>query len=210
MLRALAPYLAYSYLTFVKWTTRVVWRDAHYRDDLRDADKRFCYAFWHNRQVFMTVTHRDANTSVMVSRSADGEIIARVMELSRIDAARGSSSRGASAALKTMVDAVERGLDVGITPDGPKGPVFEVKAGALFLSQKLGIPIVPITNALSRKLVLKRSWDQFQVPLPFGRAVVRYGRPIYIKNGDDLREKALEIKRELDRITAEADAEAAG
>lgn len=208
MLRTLAPYAAFAYLTLVKWTTRLVVRDRRHRDALRAQGRRFVYAFWHNRQVFFTTSHRGDNASILVSLSRDGEIIAKVMELSRIEAARGSSSRGASGALRGLLAAVARGREPGIAPDGPKGPVYQVKPGALFVAQKLGIPIVPITNALSRKLVLKRSWDQYQVPLPFGRAVIRYGAPITVKPGDDLEKKAAELKAALDRITAEAEAEA--
>ena len=206
MLRALVPYAAYAYMTFVGLTTRLRIRGEEHRQKLRKSNQRFLYAFWHQRQVFFTWTHRNAGVSVLVSRSRDGELIARTMELSGISATRGSSSRGAASALREMIKTVEAGLDIGITPDGPKGPAREVKSGAVFLAQKLGIPILPITNALSFKLIMK-SWDKFHIPLPLGKAVLRYGPPLLIGPNDDLDAKAAQLKRVLDDITAQADAE---
>lgn len=210
MLRALAPYLGFAYLTLVKWTTRLRWQDRSIPDQLRRDKQGYIFAFWHNRQVFFTTTHGGQGYSVMVSLSRDGEIIAKVMELVGIGAVRGSSSRGSSTALREMIAIKRRGGGLGISPDGPKGPVYEVKPGVVFLAQKLQIPIVPITNALSRKLVLKRSWDKFQVPLPFGRGVVMHGKPIWVKEGDDLEAKAAELKAAMDKITRAADAEVEG
>ncbi|MBI4678474.1 MAG: DUF374 domain-containing protein [Elusimicrobia bacterium] len=207
LMRAVAPYLGYLYVTLVGWTTR--WRvlGGEHMAALRRSGRRLILAFWHQRQVFFTYSHRGDATKVLVSRSRDGEIIARIMELSDIPAARGSSTRGFFAAIKEMSRTLDEGLDLGITPDGPKGPAREVKTGVVFLAQRLGIPIVPITNALTHKLVFRRSWDQFQVPLPFGRGVVRYGAPILVGAEDDPGAKAAEIKAALDRITDEADRE---
>lgn len=208
-MRWLAPYLGYAYLTFVGATT--CWRidGEGPRLEFRKRRQRFIYAFWHCRQLFFGCTHQDQGLSVLVSRSRDGELVSRLMALLRIGACRGSSSRGAAAGLREMMEAMAQGLDIGITPDGPKGPAREVKPGVVYLAQKLRIPILPITNAVSRKCVLSRSWDKFQVPLPFGRAVVRYGKPITVAPGDDLEAKARELKTALDLITEQADREVA-
>ena len=205
MLRRLIPYLVYAYVSFVGLTTRVRVVRGGVPQRLRAENRRFIYAFWHQRQVFFTYTHRNVGAAVLVSRSKDGEVIAETMRLSRIGAVRGSSTRGGSAAVRQLMDVLESGLDIGITPDGPKGPAREVKEGVVFLAQKLGAPILPIANALSRKLEFPKAWDRFQVPLPFGRAAVVYGEPIEILAGDDLADKSAEVKAALDRITAEAD-----
>ena len=141
---------------------------------------------------------------MLVSRSRDGEFIARTMKLSGIGTCRGSSSRGGMAATREMVEAVAQGLDIGITPDGPKGPARKVKPGVLYLAQKLRIPILPLTNALSNRLQFN-SWDKFQLPLPLGRAVLIYSEPVWVKEGDDLQAKAEQLATALDRITQEAD-----
>ncbi len=205
MLRTLAPYLGFTYVTFVGWTTRQRVLRAEIPRAIHEKGERFIYAFWHQRQIFFTWSHRNAEAAVLVSKSNDGEMISRTMELSGIGAVRGSSSRGGATAAREMVEILRAGRDVGITPDGPRGPAREVKEGAVRVAQLAGMPIVPIANALSRKLEIAKSWDRLQVPLPFGRSVVIYGEPIRVGEGDDLAAKAAELKAALDALTAEAD-----
>ena len=131
------------------------------------------------------------------------------MHLSNIGSCRGSSSRGGATAALEMIETLDSGLDLGITPDGPKGPARHVKSGVLFLAQKTGVPILPITNALSHKFEMKNAWDRFHFPLPFGRAVLSYGEPLWVKAGDDIKAKAAELKCALDALTEEADRELA-
>lgn len=200
----LIPRLAYGYLTLVGLTSRIRWKGLEHVEAVRKTGG-WIYAFWHNRQVLFTYTHRNARASVLVSRSRDGEVIARVMELSGIGAVRGSSSRGAAAAALELTRLLQDGGSAGVTPDGPKGPVGAIKSGVLYLALKSGRPIVPISNAISRKLVLERSWDKFQVPLPFSRAAVVHGPPIRVRSEAEFAEKARELKASLDRITAEAE-----
>lgn len=200
------PYLGYLFSSFVKLTTRRRVVRGEIRDRLRAADQRFIYAFWHQRQVFFTVSHRGDKMSVLISRSVDGEMIAETIRLCcGVTAVRGSSSRGASDAVRGMITALRSGLDLGITPDGPKGPAREIKEGVMYLARKLKIPILPVTSAQSNRLVFKKSWDQFILPLPFGRAAVVYGAPIFVGPLDDLVLKAGELKRSLDAITLEAE-----
>ncbi len=205
MFRKLVPYLVYTYVTFIGWTTRQRVIGADIPGKVHQGGERFIYAFWHQRQVFFTWSHRDAEAAVLVSKSKDGEMIAKTMELSRIAAVRGSSSRGGSAAAREMVEILRSGLDVGITPDGPKGPAREVKNGAVRVAQLSGMPIIPIANALSNKSEIAKAWDRFQVPLPFGRSIVIYGEPVRVATGDDLAAKAAELKAALDALTTEAD-----
>jgi lysophospholipid acyltransferase (LPLAT)-like uncharacterized protein len=205
VLRRIVPYLVYVYVSFVGLTTRQTTVRGEIQSGLKAKNRRFIYAFWHQRQVYFTWAHRGVGAAVLVSRSKDGEMIAETMRLSDIGAVRGSSSRGGAAAVRQLMEVLQSGLDIGITPDGPKGPAREVKDGAIFLAQKLGAPIVPVTNALSHRIEIKKAWDRFQVPLPFGRSVVAYGEPIEVGPDDDLQAKAAELKAALDRITAEAD-----
>jgi len=206
ILRFLVPYLGYLFSSFIKVTTRLTIVHGELRERLRDKDQRFIYAFWHQRQVFFTVSHRGDRMSVLISKSVDGEMIAETIRICcGVTAVRGSTSRGASDAVRGMITALRSGLDLGITPDGPKGPKEEIKEGVMYLAQKLGVPILPITNASSNRLILKKTWDQFQIPMPFGRSVVVYGAPIFVGPLDDLKVKAAELKLSLDAITLEAE-----
>jgi lysophospholipid acyltransferase (LPLAT)-like uncharacterized protein len=205
VLRALIPYLAAAFAALIRVTTRLKTVRGSIRDRLRNGDQRFIYAFWHQRQAFFTVSHNDDKVSILISRSRDGEIIAETIRLCGVPSVRGSSSRGAAGAVRALMGCVEAGRDIGITPDGPKGPDRQVKEGILFLAQKLGIPILPIASAQSNRIVLRKAWDHFHVPMPFGRSVVVYGEPVDVLPGDDLGAKALELKTVLDSITREAD-----
>ena len=206
ILRALAPHLAFAYSTLLRLTTSVTIVRGDIRAGLRVENRRFIYAFWHQRQVFFTVTHRDDKVALLISRSKDGEMIAETIRLCGVASVRGSSSRGAAESVRSLMEAVRSGLDIGLTPAGPKGPARQVKQGVLFLAQKLGVPILPITSAQSNRLVLTKAWDHFHIPLPFGRGVVVYGKPLLVGPGDDLKAKAAELKSRLDAITLEADA----
>lgn len=205
ILAYVGPYLAYGYMTLVGRTSRFRWEGLEHVRMLERQGKNFIYAFWHNRQVLFTYTHRGSGVRILVSRSRDGEIIAKTMALSRIEAVRGSSSRGSLATTREMIDLVSSGKRVGITPDGPKGPAGAVKPGILYLAQKTGLPIIPISNATSRKIIFRKSWDQFQVPLPLAQCAVVHGPPLHVAEGDAIDAKALELAQSLDRITAEAE-----
>lgn len=204
LLRAAVPYAAYAFVSAVGLSARLRVEGSAHLEEAR-ACGAFIYAFWHQRQVFFTWTHRDCGATVLVSRSKDGELIARTMELSRIGAARGSSSRGGAAAAKVLVDLLAQGRPVGITPDGPKGPAREVKAGAIALARISGAPILPLSCATSRRIVLAKAWDRFHVPLPFSRAAVVHEPLIRVGPGDDEAAKARELKAALDRATEAAD-----
>ena len=205
MLRRLATRLAYAYVLVVRATSRFRFVRQDVRDRLRRDGRRFIYAFWHQRQAYFTLTHWHDPLAILISRSADGQMIADLIGMIGVGSVRGSSSRGGAAAVLEMMEVLRSGRDLGITPDGPKGPAREVKDGAIFLARKLGVPILPITSSSSSRLVLRRAWDRFHVPLPFGRGAVVYGEPIEVRPDDDADAKAAELKAALDRITDEAD-----
>jgi lysophospholipid acyltransferase (LPLAT)-like uncharacterized protein len=93
---------------------------------------------------------------------------------------------------------------VAITPDGPRGPIFKVQPGIVYLAQKAGVPIIPVACALSKKKIL-RSWDKYQFPLPFGRIEAVYGQPFPVAGTDDVPAKAAELEHLLLKLTQEAE-----
>lgn len=92
---------------------------------------------------------------------------------------RGSSSRGGDEVLKEMVEAARDSL-VLITPDGPRGPRQEMKAGAVIAAQRAGVPLVLCSVKIHSKKILLKSWDQFQIPLPFSKIELRFSEKIFI------------------------------
>jgi len=202
-------FLACVYIRWVGWTSRIIWVNRSVRDELEAAGKGFIYAFWHGRQAFLTYLHRGEGIVVLISKSADGEIIARVCHSLGFQTVRGSSSRGASEAVLRLQDILKSGGRIGITPDGPRGPLREVQPGALYLAQMTGCPIVPLAYGARKKWVFK-GWDEFIVPKPFNRIAIMYGEPISVAADDSLATKALELKRALNFVAHEVDVIAQG
>jgi lysophospholipid acyltransferase (LPLAT)-like uncharacterized protein len=152
------------------------------------------YTFWHNRVFLATYFWRKRRIVVMTSQSFDGEYIARFIQRFGYGAARGSSTRGGVGAIVEMVRLMRAGSSTAFTIDGPKGPRYVAKMGAVLLAKKTGHPILPFTITPHRFWELKKSWDRFQVPLPFTRARIDIASPIYVPPDAD--EKVLEAKRD--------------
>lgn len=163
------------------------------------------YALWHNRSALAPVVYRkfvrarwpERRLTAMASASKDGAIAARVMELFGAQTVRGSSSRRGPQAMAELIDAARSGSDLAITPDGPRGPRYQVQAGVIALAQYAGLPLVPVSYFLSAKKVL-RSWDGYQVPLPFGRCEVVFGEPLVVPRRLDEGARE-ELRAELER-----------
>ena len=169
------------------------------------------FCIWHNRLatcVKVLDVHRRPNNSgagmaALVSASKDGALLARILEWFRIQPVRGSSSRRGAQALRELTTWAERGHDLTITPDGPRGPGYQVQDGITSLAQLTGLPIVPVALNLNWKISIK-SWDRFQIPLPFARCEVCVGRSFRVPAdaSDAAREKLRwQLEAELRAIT---------
>jgi lysophospholipid acyltransferase (LPLAT)-like uncharacterized protein len=151
------------------------------------------YTFWHNRVFLATYFWRKRRIVVMTSQSFDGEYIARFIQRFGYGAVRGSSTRGAVGAIIEMTRLMRAGCPTAFTIDGPKGPRYVAKMGAVLLAKKTGQPILPFTITAERFWESKKSWDRFQVPLPFSRARVDIAPPIFVP--PDTNDEGLETKR---------------
>ena len=160
------------------------------------------YVFWH-RCVFVATWHfRRRDIAVMTSRSFDGEYIARIIEKFGYSAVRGSSSRGAVRALLGMHREIEAGQTVAFTIDGPRGPRYVAKPGPVLLARNTRAPIMCFHIALEKAWVLN-TWDQFMIPKPFSRALVRISRLIHVPPDTDsaaVERYHQEMQATLDRI----------
>jgi lysophospholipid acyltransferase (LPLAT)-like uncharacterized protein len=164
---------------------------------------------WHGRTFLPINWFRKRGYWSMISTSRDGEYQTRIFQRFGFNTVRGSSSaRGAVQATLTMAKHVGAGAVLAFTPDGPRGPSGRCQPGAIFLARKSGCPIVPIgASAWPRKLV--NSWDRYLVPMPFSRAAIVYGKPIYVtgdaKSDEDQEKWAQIIGAEIDRVECEAE-----
>lgn len=151
-------------------TNAAPWRE------LRLRRQPFIFAFWHGTMLPLLWTHRDEGVPVVISEHRDGEIIARIVEKFGFRTIRGSSSRGAARALIAIVRELERGGEVAVTPDGPRGPARRFASGALVAAQRVGVPIVGVGVVASSAWRLN-SWDRFMIPKPFSRVQIAYTVP---------------------------------
>jgi lysophospholipid acyltransferase (LPLAT)-like uncharacterized protein len=146
------------------------------------------FAIWHNRLLMLPRVFDPSfptrQSFGLISASRDGDFIASFIERSGYGTIRGSSSRKGMLALRQLVDTLAAGSNVLLTPDGPRGPVYQASQGVVFLAQKSGAPIVPIHMEYSSSWRLK-SWDRFVVPRPFAKLRAIFGAPIQVAPGDD-------------------------
>ena len=140
----------------------------------------FVPVLWHQHQLFgakwLLEQRPRVTPGFLVSPSVDGEIGAMLVDRFGGVAVRGSSSHTGARALRDYYEAlVKQAVSPIITPDGPRGPRFVFKPGAILLAQMSGRPMLPLAYAASRAILFH--WDRFVIPLPFSRIVVAVGAP---------------------------------
>lgn len=155
--------------------------------------------FWHNRILGITYAfHRyypknpRGGVTVLTSPSKDGEILSQFVGAFGMKSVRGSSSRRGSQALLELVRIIRNGGDIAITPDGPRGPRYQLGPGVILLAQTTGTPIIPMHASFSRSFRMK-TWDGFIIPLPFSTISVTVDEQIHIPT--DLGEAEFERAR---------------
>lgn len=166
---------------------------------LRERSANFIFAVWHNRLLgavsfferHYTRVQYAARVAALVSESFDGELIARSIRDCNGENVRGSSSHNAVSGLKHAIDELTRGLNLCVTGDGPKGPRYEFKPGAIMAAKLSGRPIVPIVWSCTRTLQMRKSWDQLMVPLRHATMRLELGRPMSVPSDAGTREIAL-------------------
>jgi lysophospholipid acyltransferase (LPLAT)-like uncharacterized protein len=193
-------FLCWLYIRLVAFTSTIKVIGSEKETRFLKENIPFIYAFWHNRQFFLTYFRRNVPVHMLVSQSQDGEYISRTMQRFGIKPVRGSSTRGAVGALIQMIRLIREGKILGITPDGPRGPAREVQPGIIHLAKKTGCPIIPVSYDAFRKKVFS-SWDEFLLPYPFNRIVFSVGEPLYLDKEEEDSCCAIRVKKALDEIT---------
>ncbi len=126
-------------------------RGAEVMEDYYRRGTSMIFAFWHSRQLMMPLAYRGREIYVLISRHRDGEIIARIIARFGFRSVRGSTTRGGVRALRELIRVGRSGVDLCVTPDGPKGPAQVAQAGVVELAKATGLPIVPVTFSCSKK-----------------------------------------------------------
>ena len=172
-------------------------------------------AVWHGQHILLPAIPFGLKGSVMISKSLDGEITARVAEAFGAKAIRASGGRDSSKLIQKggmvgfldMLKALERGENVMQTADVPKGTPRRAGSGIVTLAKRSGRPIIPLAVASSRRKVIRRSWDRTTFNLPFGRSAMVVGEPIHVPADadDDVVEEARKtLETALNAITDRA------
>jgi hypothetical protein len=192
----------YALINFVGRTVRFSVEGWQHWEAATRGGRQPIYTCWHNRVFLATYFFRGRGIVVMTSRSFDGEYIARFIQRFGFGASRGSSSRGAVGALVEMIKLVRQGRPAGFMIDGPRGPRYVAKMGAVLLAKKTGVPVLPFSVNAERYYAAP-SWDGSQIPYPFTRARVRIAPPIYVPPDADeatLAAKRDELQRALNSL----------
>jgi lysophospholipid acyltransferase (LPLAT)-like uncharacterized protein len=187
----------------------VRWSYVFPADRLADSEK-VIIAFWHGRILMMPWLYSKLERRspglpyMLISQHGDGRIIALAARLLGIRSVAGSSTRGGLKALLQLIKVAREGSDIGFTPDGPRGPRYQVKQGILLAAAKTGSPIIPCTYSSDRRWQL-RSWDGMIIPKPFSRGVCMVGEPIAVAEWDDYEAARLRVQDALNDLTKRAD-----
>jgi lysophospholipid acyltransferase (LPLAT)-like uncharacterized protein len=171
----------------------------------------FIPVYWHQHQIFCVKHLLEQRRSglklgFLISPSVDGEIGAMIVRNLGGVVIRGSSTYTGARALRDYYEALgHEGVSPAITPDGPRGPPWKFKPGAVLLAQLSGRPMIPLSYAASRAWKIK--WDRFVIPSPFARIVVAVGEPVYVPKGLDaagLNRLQLDMEHRLRTVFEEA------
>jgi lysophospholipid acyltransferase (LPLAT)-like uncharacterized protein len=150
----------------------------------KPVEENYIGALWHNRLlIFPLVLRRflpNRGGAALISASRDGDLLADAIRRFGYDVVRGSSSRLGASAILQLTEVLASGRDVVITPDGPRGPAYELGPGIIFLAQKSGAAVLPMNLEYSHCWRLG-SWDRFIVPRPFAKVRVLIGQPHRVK-----------------------------
>ncbi len=175
-------WIAYLFVRALYLTYRFQWHGLEHEQRARTIHPaaQITIAIWHRNSIACMLSYAWRRLGILISLSFDGEVIAFVASKFGIHAARGSSSRGGSDAFKQLLLLHKQGYDLGITVDGPRGPIYKVKAGIIATASRTGMPILPYAAIGRREWVLTKAWDSFRIPKPFTQMLCHYGEPIII------------------------------
>ncbi|MGC2620599.1 MAG: lysophospholipid acyltransferase family protein [Acidobacteriaceae bacterium] len=173
---------------------------------------RGIFCFWHRCTLAAGWYFRPFRCSILISRSFDGELIARTLGLLGYGSVRGSSSRGGAAGLMALREVLARNEPVVFTADGPRGPIYQTKMGPVKLAAMTGERIGSF-YLLPEHAWVMGSWDRFMIPLPFSRVAVSWARAVDAPNADSdaetLEKKRAELNDALERARLAAEAQLA-
>jgi len=206
VLRFLGYHFLYYVLNILCKSLKIVRQNYEVIERLNKDKQNYVLAFWHGTMLLPWYLHGSQNFAALTSKSKDGDLLARILKKWKYKVIRGSSSTGGDVALGIMVDYAKNKYSIAITPDGPRGPRQNFKAGAVITAKKTGIPLILAGVGFKRKKFLS-NWDKFEIPYFLTTAKIIYSDPVYIKSKLTYEETSAVISRcdaELNKLQLEA------
>lgn len=179
ILRFLGIRIASFLINVLLKTVRLRIENSDVVKELDKQKKNYVVAFWHGSMLIGWFMQRNRNFASLVSKSKDGDVLTAILEKWNFHVVRGSSSKGGHEALDLMIHLTEENYHLAITPDGPTGPIFKMKPGAVITARRSQIPLLLVGIGMKSKWTLK-SWDKFEIPKPFSAVTAIYSQPIMI------------------------------
>jgi lysophospholipid acyltransferase (LPLAT)-like uncharacterized protein len=192
-------YISRFFINVLLLTVRIKIENSEIPENLSNKNQNFTAVFWHGKMLIGWYLFRKFNSAALISPSKDGEILTNLLVNWNYVVVRGSSNDSGKDALKKMLDLADRKMNLIITPDGPKGPAEKMKAGAVVICKKKKLPLLLTGIRMEKKKILK-SWDKFEVPIPFSSVTVTYSSPIWIEESlsyDETNEVILKAESQL-------------
>jgi lysophospholipid acyltransferase (LPLAT)-like uncharacterized protein len=206
------PGMVYLFLLLLGRSLRIRHVNKEPIDRLWQEGRSVIACFWHGRLLAMPFAYEGKPAKVLISRHNDGEFIARVVKYFGLGTVRGSHKKTSISSMREILTELRQGTTIGITPDGPKGPRYQVKPGIVEIARMTQSPIIPVTYGASRKRSFA-SWDRFVFPYPFSRILFLWGDPIYVPadaRADIIENTRKVLEERLVSLTEAADRMACG
>jgi lysophospholipid acyltransferase (LPLAT)-like uncharacterized protein len=163
--------------------------------------KPIIFVHWHGDELALVGYYAFRGLGILSSLSADGTLMAHTLTLLGYKVFRGSSTRGGARGLLGLIKAARAGVQTALAVDGPKGPIYQVKAGIVGLAERADLPVVAVRTSADRAWIFSKAWNKSYLPKPFARVDVYYGSPL-ILGKEPVEEKCRAIKESLDALTA--------
>ena len=161
------------------------------------------FSSWHGKSWVPAYFLRNLGIYALTSLSRDGGYMTEILHRLGWKTVRGSSSRGASRSLLALYRKLKEGESTALTPDGPTGPIYEVKAGIIFLQEKAGSLLVPIGVDAGWKKNFA-SWDNYLLPLPFSKTALVFGEPFCFDSELEMESKKKILKKKMEKVNHRA------
>lgn len=207
----LIPFIARCLIRTLTRTVRIRCEGYSILGELESSGRTAVLAFFHGRQFLLTGFFAGLKVGIMASLSRDGELQTRVMRGMGFEVVRGSASRGGARGFIGLSRLMKNGYHAGFAVDGPRGPIHEVKPGAIHMAKRSGAPVIALAASAKPAHIFSRTWDLYLFPLPFAKGAVVLGAPIYFDDDTSkaavardcaiLKEELLRLQRRADEIT---------